>query len=202
MLRAIHLNVGGVHHTTSLGTLLAHPGSRLYDMFVGLMWGSPPCFPLPSAFESEDIKEMRKLQQPLPRESSSSETYVLDRDGSSFRYILNYLRGGDDAELPPARSGLQQLAAEARFFGLDKLAARCESPLTAFIQECGFGVTCKDIAALSEDALDLLFKQQKINFMRAAEIKRALAAGDSGTVKRLNQGVLEQQRQCSRLAEG
>ena len=60
----IKLNVVGQHFTTSLQTLTKDPGSMLHAMFSGRF----------------DTK---------PAEGGS---YFIDRDGTHFRYILNYLR--------------------------------------------------------------------------------------------------------------
>ena len=62
----IKLNVGGQYFTTSLQTLTKDKGSMLHAMFSG-------------RFDSK------------PAEDGS---YFIDRDGSHFRYILNYLRTG------------------------------------------------------------------------------------------------------------
>ena len=62
--KTIKLNVGGQYFTTSLETLTKDPGSMLHAMFSGRF----------------DTK---------PAEDGS---YFIDRDGTHFRYILNYLR--------------------------------------------------------------------------------------------------------------
>ena len=62
----IKLNVGGQYFTTSLQTLTKDKGSMLHAMFSGRF----------------DTK---------PAEDGS---YFIDRDGTHFRYILNYLRTG------------------------------------------------------------------------------------------------------------
>ena len=62
----VKLNVGGHYFTTSVHTLNKDPGSMLHAMFSGRF----------------DTK---------PAEDGS---YFIDRDGTHFRYILNYLRTG------------------------------------------------------------------------------------------------------------
>ena len=62
----IKLNVGGQYFTTSVQTLAKDKGSMLHAMFSGRF----------------DTK---------PAEDGS---YFIDRDGTHFRYILNYLRTG------------------------------------------------------------------------------------------------------------
>ena len=62
----IKVNVGGQYFTTSLQTLTKDKGSMLYAMFSGRF----------------DTK---------PGEDGS---YFIDRDGTHFRYVLNYLRTG------------------------------------------------------------------------------------------------------------
>ena len=62
----IELNVGGHRFTTSLQTLTKDSGSMLHAMFS-------------EGFESKPTKD---------------GSYFIDRDGTHFRYILNYLRTG------------------------------------------------------------------------------------------------------------
>ena len=60
------LNVGGNIYQTSLETLTKYPGSLLADMFSARF----------------DLKQ------------GSDGCYFIDRDGTHFRHILNYLRSG------------------------------------------------------------------------------------------------------------
>ena len=62
----VELNVGGQHFTTSLQTLTKDPGSMLHAMFSG-------------RFDTKPAKD---------------GSCFIDRDGTHFRYILNYLRTG------------------------------------------------------------------------------------------------------------
>ena len=83
----VELNVGGQHFTTSLQTLTKDPGSMLHAMFSGRF----------------DTK---------PAEDGS---YFIDRDGTHFRYILNYLRTGR-LLLPDDELVRDELLAEAEFY--------------------------------------------------------------------------------------
>jgi len=83
----IKLNVGGQHFTTSLQTVTKDPGSMLHAMFSGRF----------------DTK---------PAEDGS---YFIDRDGTHFRYILNYLRTGR-LLLPDDKLVRQELLEEAEFY--------------------------------------------------------------------------------------
>ena len=83
----VELNVGGQHFTTSLQTLTKDPGSMLHAMFSGRF----------------DTK---------PAEDGS---YFIDRDGTHFRYILNYLRTGR-LLLPGDELVRQELLEEAEFY--------------------------------------------------------------------------------------
>jgi hypothetical protein len=65
--RRIDLNVGGYRYATTLATLLKYNDSTLFTLFAG----SP-----------------NLLLQP-------DNSYFINRDGASFRHILNYLRDGD-----------------------------------------------------------------------------------------------------------
>ena len=83
----IKLNVGGQHFTTSLQTLTKDTGSMLHAMFSGRF----------------DTK---------PAEDGS---YFIDRDGTHFRYILNYLRKGR-LLLPKEELIREELLEEAEFY--------------------------------------------------------------------------------------
>ena len=130
----IELRVGGVRHPTVLETLLnAPPGSRLHAMFEGMAHGLPPCFPPPDGGGApgpdgvvEGLPPRLQPVGPLPRgpDTDGRAYHLIDRDGISFGYILNYLRAGTVA-LPHCTERLQQLAIEARYFGITELAEMC-----------------------------------------------------------------------------
>ena len=84
---SVKLNVGGQHFTTSLQTLTRDPNSMLAAMFSGKF-------------------EMK------PSEDGS---FFIDRDGTYFRFILNYLRNGE-LILPDSATFLKELEAEAKFY--------------------------------------------------------------------------------------
>jgi len=62
--KIIELNVGGVHYSTALETLRSDSESMLCAMFSGRMGVT----------------------------QDKSGRYFIDRDGSLFKYVLNYLR--------------------------------------------------------------------------------------------------------------
>lgn len=91
--KIVDLNVGGVHFTTSLDTLLGRAvepaGTMLSAMFSG----------------------------GLPTQKDEGGRYFIDRDGGRFGAVLNYLRGnslGSGADLADIRE-------EAHFFRLERL---------------------------------------------------------------------------------
>ena len=102
ILSIVKLNVGGHYFTTSLQTLTKDPNSMLAAMFSG-------------KFEME------------PRGDGA---FFIDRDGTHFRFILNYLRTGK-LTLPDGAKFLKELAEEAEFYQiqgiLDKLKLMTES---------------------------------------------------------------------------
>ena len=102
ILSIVKLNVGGHYFTTSLQTLTKDPNSMLAAMFSG-------------KFEME------------PRGDGA---FFIDRDGTHFRFILNYLRTGK-LTLPDGATFLKELAEEAEFYQiqgiLDKLKLMTES---------------------------------------------------------------------------
>ena len=81
------LNVGGHHFTTSLQTLTKDPNSMLAAMFSGMF-------------------EMK---------ANEDGAFFIDRDGTHFRFILNYLRNGE-LILPDGATFLKELEAEAKFY--------------------------------------------------------------------------------------
>ena len=83
----ITLNVGGQRFTTSLQTITKDKGSMLHAMFSG-------------RFDSK------------PAEDGS---YFIDRDGTHFRYILNYLRTGY-LLAPEDKLVRKELLEEAQFY--------------------------------------------------------------------------------------
>ena len=83
----VKLNVGGHHFTTSVQTITKDPDSMLAAMFSGKFEMKP----------SED------------------GTFFIDRDGTHFRFILNYLRNGE-LILPEGATCHKELEAEAKFY--------------------------------------------------------------------------------------
>ena len=83
----IKLNVGGQHFTTSLQTLTKDTGSMLHAMFS-------------ERFDTKPAKD---------------GSYFIDRDGTHFRYILNYLRTGR-LILPEDKLVRKELLEEAEFY--------------------------------------------------------------------------------------
>ena len=97
--KTIKLNVGGQYFTTSLETLTKDPGSMLHAMFSGRF----------------DIK---------PAEDGS---YFIDRDGTHFRHILNYLRTGQ-LIVPKDEVVCMELLREAEFYQIQGILAELTKP--------------------------------------------------------------------------
>ena len=85
----VKLNVGGQHFTTSLQILKSDPNSMLAAMFSG------------------------RHEQ----DNTGDGSFFIDRDGTHFRFILNYLRNGE-LILPEGATFLKELEAEAKFYQL------------------------------------------------------------------------------------
>lgn len=104
----VHLNVGGLHFTTSLATLQGERfgseteagGSMLSSMFSGRM----------------------------PTRVDGDGRFFIDRDGRHFHHILNYLRDGKFPRLLPLAERLE-LEREASFYGLEALASHLRADL-------------------------------------------------------------------------
>ena len=88
----VKLNVGGQHFTTSVQTLTKDPNSMLASMFSGRF----------------DMK---------PSEDGS---FFIDRDGTHFRFILNFLRTGK-LTLPEGATFTKELEEEAEFYQIQGL---------------------------------------------------------------------------------
>ena len=89
----VHIDVGGCIYTSSLETLTKYSESRLSKMFNGA---------LPIVLDT--------LKQ----------HYFIDRDGKSFRYVLNFMRTGR-LSLPLNYDDYESLLEEATFYELDSM---------------------------------------------------------------------------------
>ena len=104
----VHLNVGGLKFTTSVATLTRQPGSMIAVMFSPLLRDTP---------KSTDHAASGHFLLP---EQDANGAYIIDRDGTTFRSILAYLRDGTSLELP---EGLERarLRSEAEYFLLEEV---------------------------------------------------------------------------------
>ena len=95
----IVLDVGGTHYSTSRSTLTKYPESMLGVMFSG----------------RHDLETMQ----------CKDGSFFIDRDGTHFRYILNYLRDGEEAtmSIPKSYDILSELIRETKFYQLDGLSS-------------------------------------------------------------------------------
>ena len=111
----VSLNVGGSKYVTLLSTLTKHEGSMLEAMFRGLL----------DAKGQDDGTVMPSFT--LARDGEGA--YVIDRDGPSFRYVLNYLRNDSPIPIPvpPDPAERKQLAMEAEYYMLGGLLDLCRS---------------------------------------------------------------------------
>lgn len=89
----VELNVGGELYTTTLSTLKKHPGSKLAEMFTG---------------------------QPKLRRDSEGRFFI-DRPGTYFKYILEYLRSN---QVPT--QCVQDVYKEALFYDIEPLIKQLE----------------------------------------------------------------------------
>ncbi|VDI66362.1 Hypothetical predicted protein [Mytilus galloprovincialis] len=89
----INLNVGGFIFTTRLATIRKYPDNMLGAMFSG--------------------------RYPIQKDKDGN--YFIDRDGTYFRHLLNFLR--DERCLPPTDVA-PEVMKEAMFFGIGQLEKR------------------------------------------------------------------------------
>ena len=103
----IKLDIGGHVYTTSVQTLGRDPDSMIAAMFSG--------------------------KHELHAEADGS--YFIDRDGTYFRYILNFLRDGyiDAGTLPNDAGALKELLREAKYYQLNELGEYLEELVAANI---------------------------------------------------------------------
>ncbi|ESP00452.1 hypothetical protein LOTGIDRAFT_225839 [Lottia gigantea] len=99
----IKLDIGGHQFTTSLTSLTRDPASMLSAMFSG----------------RHDLK------------TEADGSYFIDRDGTHFRYILNYLRDGmiKEGTLPLNDNLWRELLTEAEYYQLNDLTEYLSSLL-------------------------------------------------------------------------
>ena len=98
---AIKLNVGGTIYETSLESLTKYPVNLLTEMF----------------------SESFRLKQ------SSDGSYFIDRDGTHFRHILNYLRCGTIPVLSILKRDSEEILKEAEYYGLAGLVKAINNQL-------------------------------------------------------------------------
>lgn len=91
----VTLNIGGILYTTSLETLTRDEGSLFSVMFSG--------------------------RHALKKQPDG--TYFIDRDGMNFRYLLNYLRDGDESihTIPNEERVVREILHEAKHYQLTRL---------------------------------------------------------------------------------
>ena len=95
----VKLNVGGQYFATSVQTLRKDPNSMLAAMFSGKFDTKP----------SED------------------GSFFIDRDGTHFRFMLNYLRDGE-LTLPKGATFLDELRKEAAFYQIQGMLDDLKPP--------------------------------------------------------------------------
>lgn len=133
----IHLNVGGSLYSTCVETISSQPDSMLARMFLGQ----------------------------LDSAKDDNGAYFIDRNGTLFRYVLNYLRTGT-LELPASFCDWEQLREEAEFFQLgsqfieeiDKAQNQQDSfTVTIVVDKRSIALKFKDVKPYPESPLREIF---------------------------------------------
>lgn len=122
----INLNVGGQIYTTALGTLIRYPDSMLGSMFSGKFKVS----------------------------TDKSGNFFIDRDGTLFRHIINYLRTGNLC-LPASFDEFEQLKAEADFFQIPGFEEAVEDLYCNYLRR----------QAGESDILEMEYSKEKFNYV-------------------------------------
>lgn len=151
----VTMNIGGCIFSTSLQTLRQDPDSMLARMFSG-----------------HELSLTRDAQGNI----------FIDRDGTHFRYILNYLRSGHVPNLPPAVR--KELLIEADFYQIRGLVNALRGSSTGSPD----GVDMLEFGPLwlANGTVEAVKQKygQKYNEIRAAVLqkcKQAMAEGDVRT---------------------
>ena len=98
----VKLDVGGQSFVTSVETLTSDPDSLLAKMFSGI--------------------------HPIKQEQDGS--YFIDRDGTHFRFVLNFLREGNLGPVEPTnKNTLLELLTEAEYYNISGLITAIHTSL-------------------------------------------------------------------------
>lgn len=136
--KMLKLNVGGHLFSTSLSTMNKDPGSMLHAMFSGRFDTKP----------DED------------------GTYFIDRDGTHFRYILNYLRTGE-LVVPDDKTVRHELLIEAKFYQVEGIIEALipksfqDSVILSFDQRQTLVNWCKDATKITNARDKLLYRASR-----------------------------------------
>ena len=145
----ITLDIDGYKCSTSLQTLRAEPESMLGAMFSG--------------------------RHPIIKQDDGS--FFIDRDGTHFRIILNYLRGGITSSelLPDNKLLLSELLTEVNYYqlkGLEEILKSKENESPKVItQEEIFRFMKRDSLGYFATTKALSFRNCKLNNLRFEKIK-------------------------------
>lgn len=151
----IRLDVGGWCCSATLDTLQAVSGSLLHAMFEPMRQGEAPVEVRAAAAGAPSEGVPYEEAEPLAQAADGA--FLIDRDGLSFRYVLNYLRarrpvyknglvvqrepepepeaesgaetGFSDVVLPESKPELRLLLAEVRYYRLPELEAWAQEQL-------------------------------------------------------------------------
>lgn len=140
------LNVGGVVYETTRSNLTKVVGSRLEVLFSGRY----------------DPK------------TDDQGQYFIDRDGSLFRHVLNYLRD-DDLEVSGSDEKVAALQAEFEFFSIPWPAASsalATAPAAVVAKSCNHASDADDLGTLLDT------KEARLNAVELALAAREAALGE------------------------
>ena len=177
----VRVDIGGACFSVSLDTLMAVPGSKLRSMFEPLLLGDAPV-----ECGGAEVPEGVPNEQPRPLIQGPDGAYLIERDGHSFRYVVDFLRsqrsefrngvsvGRADVPavhvlLPESSRELQLLASEARWYGLAELVEQVEAQLGTIARE-------QERAAAGAARVEQLHAVLEAQTAELAELRAAVAA--------------------------
>jgi BTB/POZ domain-containing protein KCTD8/12/16 len=125
--RVVDLNVGGHYYTTTLDTLCSESNSLFQQLFHTSITDNESNTSSSSPSPSSSVP-------PLIVTKDSNNRIFIDRDGSLFRFILDFLRT-KVLVLPENFNEYERLKNEAIYFKLDSLIEKLDCKINEYDQK-------------------------------------------------------------------
>ena len=166
----VHIDVGGCIYTSSLDTLTKFPDSRISKMFNGT---------IPIVLDT--------LKQ----------HYFIDRDGKTFRHILNYMRT-NRVVLPESFSDYESLVDEAKYYELDAMVKQIEEKMQAYKLKANLKLSEELLGATSE--LHARLATAKTSRFHPYEVPAASSSSAAAYEKIIDEASMSQMSKAKQTA--